>query len=133
MSPVSVTRTLVACVLFAVSTLSGCSSGDTVGSVTGQIKLNGELYSDCKVAIYCADTSRSLASKVREGTFEIKDVPPGEYVVMVYPIHVEVPENAPDPPDTSPIPKKYRARETTEFSVSVVANEIGNVEIELAK
>jgi hypothetical protein len=133
MSPVSTISKLITCSLVSICSLLGCSgNGDPAGAVAGQLTLKSEPFSDCKVAIYCLETSRSLASKVRsDGTFAIEDVPPGDYVVMVLPIPKDTPEGKPDPPDTSPIPKKFRTRERSDVSVTVVANEVGKVEIEL--
>ena len=93
----------------------------------------GEEYSDCKVSIYCSESALALASRVDStGGFEIENVAPGKYAVMVFPIPKEQPEgNRPDPPDTSPIPKKLRSRDTTEVSVEVTANEVSEIEIEL--
>jgi len=135
MSPASTTNTLMTSLLLAVCFFAGCSeSKDPVGSISGQITLKGDGYSDCKASIYCETSFVSRASQVEPtGTFEIKDVPPGDYIVMVYPKPVETPDEGRDPPDRSPIPKKFRTRKTSELTVSVEADKVSEIEIELAK
>ena len=129
-------KALMVCAILAVCFFSGCGeAADPVGSISGKITLKGKRYSDCKVSIYCKESALALASHVdSEGGFEIENVTPGQYAVMVFPIPKETPEgNGPDPPDTSPIPKKFRSRDTTEVSVEVKADEVSEIEIELKK
>ena len=134
MSLISETVSIFACALLAVC-FTGCSgSGDPVGSVEGTITLKGDAYSDCRAGIFCPETALNLGARIEpDGVFKIPNVPPGNYSVFVFPIPKENTGKGPDPPDTSPIPKKLRKQNTTDVTVDVVANEVNKVSIELAK
>jgi len=127
-------KTVLGFSLLAICFVLGCAeSKSPTGSVAGKITAKGQVFSDCRVSIYCPQSSLNLGSRVNaEGVFEIKDVPPGDYVVVVFPIPKEQKEGfGPDPPDTSPIPKQFRTREKTNISLKIEANEVSELSIEL--
>ena len=135
MSLTSKTAPIFACVVVALCLSLGCSEAkDPAGSVEGTITLDGKGYSDCRAGIFCAQSSLSLGCRIdSEGVFKIQDVPPGNYVVFVYPIPHENKGKGPDPPDTSPIPKKLRKQNTSDITVDVVADEVSKVDVDLSK
>ena len=134
MSPTSITRWILICIVLLSCFNLGCSeTKPPSGVVSGAITFDGAPYSDCKAGIH-SPGAMALGTRVdAEGKFTINNVPPGEYSVMVFPIPVDGPENGPDPPDTSPIPKSFRSDKTTEISVSVKAGEVSEINIELSE
>ena len=115
---------------FLISLSIGCSAeqDSTLGTVAGQVTLNGDAFSDCKVAIYDSVSLKTRGAQVQpDGTYMIKEVTPGDYKVMVLPPPLE------DDAEVAkiPIPKKLRSRDTTDLTVTVKANESAELNVEL--
>lgn len=119
-------KTTCIAVIFSATLLvifSGCSgeAGPPSGELIGKVLSDGELVSDCVVAIYNPTTKKSMGAKVDgQGEFTIAEIPLGEYKVTVS----QMPSNsAKNPPFDKRIPKQYRNRKTTDLKVEIKEGE----------
>lgn len=116
---------LLAVALLALS-LSGCLStaSEELGSLTGTLKSKGKACGDCLIAVFNTKTLKSYGCKVEEsGTFELNELPLGEYQVSV----VQEPTNDAREVFDKRIPKKYRNKSTSGLNVSITSTEAAAV------
>ena len=74
---------VIASVLLSVSV--GCSSVEPQGMISGTVTSDGEACGDCQIEIFDPVKLRSIGTMVNgQGTFELKDIPFGEYQVAVH-------------------------------------------------
>lgn len=108
----------------------GCSEKEPIGSLSGRIVSNGTAVGDCKVALFSDVTKLTVGAKVQaDGTFELLELPLGEYSAIVLQKPNVTDKNA---PFDKRIPRKFRDPKTSGISIKI--NEGPNdIEIDLGK
>ena len=98
------------------------------GTLKGTVKSGGELCGNCMVSIADANTLERRGCNVGEsGSYEVKDVPFGEYKVRV----VRLPSNLDVNVEDDRIPKKYSRLETSGLKASITSAEPVILDIEM--
>ena len=121
-------------VLFAVTAIADEKKPEKTGIVSGKVTLNGKAVPAGRITLHDAGGSMSSAIHA-DGTFQIKNVPIGEYRITV---DNEPPAGLPGepPPKRDPkqvdIPKKYGDIETSGLTATVVAGK-QSLDIQLTK
>lgn len=99
--------------------LSGCGGGpppESTGTLSGTVTSGGELCGDCRITLYNPASLRTKGGVVGEsGTYEIKNLPFGDYDVSMY----QTPTNAVVEVFDKRIPKKFRSTKTSGLKVSL--------------
>ena len=120
-------------VVVAVLAINGCSSSKTedVGMISGKLTLNGEPFISSKVSIYNSELLVRRAANVKSGgNFEMKQIPPGDYSVIVLSKPLE--DEAEFLRVKKMIPAKLRSHDSSDLSVTVKVDEDTKLNIELA-
>ena len=119
----------IAATTLALTVFAGCGpKPEPMGMLTGTVKSGDKLIGNCKVAIYKSASMDSIAAKVGESaTFKIEEIPYGDYEVVVFPMPTDTIDAIPDPR----IPKKFRKRQTSGFTVSINKEEETVIDLDL--
>ena len=117
-------------VVLAAFLLSGCGEPPpaTTGILNGTVKSGGEVCGDCRVSIFNPKTLLSRGGSVNEsGKFEIKDIPFGDYEIIVG----QQPTSDRAEVFDKRIPAKYRDPKTSGFKASFTGPEPVTLDIEM--
>jgi len=121
---------IIAFTLMVLSlSVAGCSSAEPTGVLTGSVKSDGETCGNCLVSIADPKTLVRCGCIVDEsGTYELKDIPFGEYQVRV----VQRASNSPVNVYDERIPKKYSDVKTSGITASITSQEpvVLNIDLE---
>jgi hypothetical protein len=86
--------------------LSGCGGG--VGSVSGEVKYNGQPLPNGRITFICSGgTKPSLSADIANGRYEIANVPVGPVEVTVETFELRA-DSVPGGPPPPPVPKGYK-------------------------
>ena len=121
---------LFALLVISVSVSVGCDRKEPMGMLSGSVSSKGKACGNCQLEIFDPASLRSIGATVNDqGTFELKDVPFGEYQIAV--LQVLDPHDPGDPPPDKRIPEKYRDGKTSGITVSVNSVEEVVLKIEM--
>ena len=118
-----------AIVLLAIS-CAGCGGPPEAptGTLKGTVKSGGEICGNCMISIADAKTLVRRGGNVDEsGSFELKEIPFGEYQVRV----VQTPSNLDVNVVDDRIPKKYHRLGTSGLSASITSIEPVTLDIDM--
>ncbi len=86
--------------------LSGCGGG--VANVSGEVKFEGQPLQNGRVTFVCSGGNRpSLSADIKEGRYEIANVPAGPVEVIVETFNRRA-DPVPGGPPPAPVPKDYK-------------------------
>lgn len=122
---------LVAIASILVSVSVGCSEkSDPMGMISGKVTSSGNACGNCQLEILEPNKLLSMGAMVKkDGTFELKDIPFGEYQVAVQ--QVLDPHDPGDPPPDDRIPDIYRDPKTSGLTFVINSTDEFVLDIEM--
>lgn len=118
----------VGCILMMGLNLSGCNEGGQqvpTSKVMGTVTFQGSPVEDGRINFESDPPGYGAAGEIKQGAFEIKDVPLASYKVTVTPPLPAPPVPGEKPADTDPadIPAKYRTPTTSDLTAEIQAGD----------